>query len=65
MHCALLKHRHMALSAPLVDAARGSAQRPNLVQLYRDVVAEPTQMGLVVAPCVGQYGAIEATLLTL
>ena len=33
MHCALLKLRHMALSAPLVDVARGSAQRPNLVQL--------------------------------
>ena len=38
MHCALLKHRHMALSAPLVDAARGSAQRPNLVPLYTSTV---------------------------
>ena len=33
MHCALLDRRHMARSAPLGGAARGSAQRPNLVLL--------------------------------
>ena len=33
MHRARLDHRHMALSAPTTSAARGSAQRPNLVQL--------------------------------
>eukprot|EP01048_Picozoa_sp_COSAG05_P008649 COSAG05_NODE_669_length_7998_cov_24.003671_4_plen_82_part_00 len=31
MDCVRLKHRHMARSASLVCAARGSAQRPNLV----------------------------------
>jgi len=34
MHCARLDHRHMARSAPTTSVARGSAQRPNLVQLY-------------------------------
>ena len=34
--CALLDHRPMARSAPLVCAARGSAQRQNLVLLYQD-----------------------------
>ena len=34
MHCARLNHSPHADSAPLVGAARGSAQRQNLVQLY-------------------------------
>ena len=33
MHCARLDRRPLARSAPLGGAARGSAQRPNLVQL--------------------------------
>ena len=32
MHCARVDHRHMARSAPLGGAARGSAQRPNLIR---------------------------------
>ena len=50
MHCALLDHGHMARSAPLGGAARGSAQRPNLVQLYRNI-----ERDIIACQCLAHY----------
>ena len=50
MHYARLNHSHVARSAPLVGAARGSAQRPKpctAVFEYIDTVVNTYQCGAV------------------